>query len=369
MTRTTPARLWSVPVVTLAALVVVEVAVHGPFGLSTSLAATILLLSIGAALYGAFVAGVRGGLLSSLMVALYMFHYRAPHAAGVDLSAATTQAAVLVLLIAGGLSGLVGALKQRADDAMARAFLDERRHADALRRANADLTRANETLEAFSYVVSHDLKEPVRATATYLEMAKEGALDPATRESIERAADANDRLRALLLGLLEYSRASLADLRLEPVALDEVLDSEACRAQFAPVARERGAELTLEGDRVVVHATAPLLCQVVGNLVLNAVKHNRAPTPRVRIRGERSGGRDVLVHIDDNGPGFPPETLDRFRAGGKTFATGGGFGLVLARRGVERLGGEMRLGRSPEGGARVTLQLPAAEKPAARRGP
>lgn len=369
MPRASHGLLWSVPVVTLASLLVVELGAHGPFGLSTELAATILLLSVGAALYGAFVAGVRGGLLSSAMLALYMFHYSADHATVVDLSPRTVQSALLVLLIAGGLSGLVGALKQRADDATARAMSEERRHAEALRRANTELTRANETLEAFSYVVSHDLKEPVRATATYLEMAKDSAIDPATRANIDRAGDANERLRALLLGLLEYSRASLADLRLEPVALEDVLESEACRAQFAPTVRERGAELTVEGEPIVVRATAPLLCQVLGNLVLNAVKHNRAAAPKVRIRGERAGPREVLVHIDDNGPGFMPETLDRFRAGGKTFATGGGFGLVLARRGVERLGGEMHLGSSPEGGARVTLRLPAADAPAARPGP
>jgi signal transduction histidine kinase len=107
---------------------------------------------------------------------------------------------------------------------------------------------------------------------------------------------------------------------------------------------------------VVANRTA--LCQVLGNLVENAVKHNPKEGPVVRVRAEpTSEGNEVEVTVEGNGPGFPPDVVSGFA---HMSTTPRGFGLAIAKRGVELMKGRMWLGETPEGGGLVHFTLPAA---------
>lgn len=237
----------------------------------------------------------------------------------------------------------------------------ERRSAER-ERANASLARANESLTAFTYVVSHDLKEPVRAIDVYLNLLREehgAALPPDALDLVDRASLATRRLSALLKGLLDLSRVDRMDLQRERVSVGEVLESDACRGVYEDLLRERAGVLEApEGPPVL--ATPSLLCQTLGNLVTNALRHNPASPPRVRVEAQRATGDAVEVRVEDNGRGFPPSLVARFNATGELGRTG--FGLLIARRAVERLGGRMWLGSSEAlGGASVRFTLPAAK--------
>lgn len=251
---------------------------------------------------------------------------------------------------------------------------DIERRSKQLEDANRALRDANESLEAFTYVVGHDLKEPVRGIEAYLRALREdygGGLPPDALEILDRAQAATRRMGELLRGLLEFSRISHGQLTLERIWVEDILEAPSCRTTFEHLIEERGGTLEVAGDIPALHASHPVMCQVFSNLITNALKHNDSPAPLVRVRGARLDGDKVEIVVEDNGPGFPPRMRERFnaRALGPAAAAAavptpsarGGFGLLIAARAAERSQGSMRLGVSKDlGGAAVHLVFPVA---------
>lgn len=232
------------------------------------------------------------------------------------------------------------------------------------KRERRSLEDAIESLQAFSYVVGHDLKEPVRAMAAYLEEASAAEDISGARDLIERAKRAHDNLRRLLDGLLDWSRTVTTPLEPQPVNISDILGDPACRTQFEHLLQERGASLEIDPDLPTVYATQTLVSRALGNLITNAIRHNTTASPRVRIRAvESQRGGIATIAIDDNGPGFPATVLsDQLSAAHAPATIKRGFGLAIAKRAVERLGGTLRFVNRPEGGGRALLTLPTPSR-------
>ncbi|MDP9000666.1 MAG: PAS domain-containing protein [Myxococcota bacterium] len=239
-----------------------------------------------------------------------------------------------------------------------------------LEATNAVLRHANESLDAFTYVVGHDLKEPTRAVETLLTLLEEdhaGRLPEDVRTLLAKARAANRRLSALVTGLLAFSRASRADVtNTQPLVLHDALHMDDCTTRFRDRVAERGARLEYPGRDIIVHAHLPAVCQILGNIIENAVKHNPNPQPLVRVSAKTApDGSMVEVVVEDNGPGFPPDVVAGLER--MTTATRG-FGLAIAKRTVELSGGKLWLGQSAEGGGAVHFTLPArADAPGASK--
>lgn len=262
---------------------------------------------------------------------------------------------------------VVGALKARMDRLQEEQLERERAIARAARigeahsKHAADMLRANnETLETMVYVITHDLKEPVRAIDHHLDKAQQNWASKTAEEDVARARDVNHRLGALLQRLLEYSRASLSAPRAESIDVAGVVNEPTCRVIYEHALLTRGARLEFPRESHVVSADRTLLAQALGNLILNAIKHNARPDAQVTIL-TRPRGALVTLLVQDNGPGFPPSAITRLNSlrPGRPATIGGGFGLVIARRAIERSGGTMRISNLHEGGACVTIELPA----------
>lgn len=346
--------------VTVAALVLTELIAHGPWDIPSILGVTALLGTLLAVVYAAHVASFVAAVEASLLIALYTAHFVSPHGDLVRLDGETLSGAAVMLGLGVGTGGVVAILRTRERRLHERLLETERSYARELERKNEELRRANEALEAFSYVVGHDLKEPVRAVGAYLDAAHEDGY-PAAAEHVRRAREANRRMAILLGGLLEWSRAGLGPLELEPIPLREIVESDACRGQYARLLEERNGSLQLATGLPTVMGARPLLAQIVGNLIVNALKHSDHPDPVVRIRhaGHDESGRAIVV-IEDDGPGFPPSVVTRFDSlkVSRPSSVKGGFGLAITKRAVERIGGAVRLGKSELGGAAVEVALP-----------
>jgi signal transduction histidine kinase len=231
-------------------------------------------------------------------------------------------------------------------------------------RARAELERSNADLEAFAYVASHDLAEPLRSVAGFvalLERQYGDRLDDRAREFIAYAVDGVERMQRMIDDLLLYARAGTAELRCERVDVGVVV-AGALRDLETAMA-ERGAIVEV-GELPAVSGDAGQLQRVLLNLLGNAIKFT-APgvAPRVSVSG-RAADRGAEIAVADNGIGIDPAHVERAfemfaRVPGDSGEyQGTGLGLAISRRIVERHGGRLWVEPNPRGGSVFRLGLP-----------
>jgi signal transduction histidine kinase len=234
----------------------------------------------------------------------------------------------------------------------------------ALAEKTAELERSNADLEQFSYIASHDLQEPLRVVAGYLELLGDrldGQLDDTSRDWVDRINAAAVRMSALLSDLLVYARAGAGAPVSVPVDLDRAL--AAALDNLAVAIGESGATVTTRPMGSAL-ATSTEVIQVFQNLVGNAVKFSGDAPVTITVDAEREG--DVVrVAVHDNGRGVPDGDLDRLfgmfeRLDGEPFP-GTGLGLAVCRKLVDRLGGRIWMERNDGPGVTVRFTLPACE--------
>jgi chemotaxis family two-component system sensor kinase Cph1 len=221
------------------------------------------------------------------------------------------------------------------------------RQAEELARANARLARSNEELDAFAYIASHDLKEPLRGIRNYSEFLKEDyadALGEEGRAQLDTLARLTRRMESLLDSLLHYSRVGQLLLNLRETDMNAIL-RDALEA-LHPRIEETGVEVR------VPRPLPPAVCdelqtgEVFSNLLSNAVKYNNKAQRWVEV-GCLDGPAPTVFYVRDNGIGIRERHLDAiFRIfkrlhGRDDYGGGTGAGLTIARKVVERHGGRL----------------------------
>jgi len=167
------------------------------------------------------------------------------------------------------------------------------------------------------------------------------------------------QMQILMRDLLDYANPSTGEA--EAISLAAVVRRSAsgCRA----LATKMGVEVALdvEGDRLV-KASPTHLVRALENLLENAIQHSpNNGTVVLRLSGAQAG-EEGLVRLDiiDQGPGFPPESMEKLFTPYFTRRPGGtGLGLTITQKIVEGMGGAIRLSNRAAGGAQVTVALPA----------
>lgn len=227
-------------------------------------------------------------------------------------------------------------------------------------RQEEELRRSNEELEQFASAASHDLSEPLRVIAGFLELLSQRygeRLDEEGHRFIRYAIDGVERMQAVIDGLLAYSRAGRRELARVPVALGELVGEV-----VETLTRGRAQQARLEvGQLPVVEAEPTLLREVFHNLIDNALKFADPANPRVAIAA-RAGEGEWVISVADNGEGVPSEHRERVfgafsRLHGRE-VPGTGIGLALAKRVVERHGGRIWCEDNEWGGATFSFTLP-----------
>jgi heavy metal sensor kinase len=236
---------------------------------------------------------------------------------------------------------------------------------------NAMLARLEAGIErerGFVADAGHELRTPLTLLRTELELAlrhAESADD--LREAMQRSSVEVDRLVLLAedLLLMAQSNAGRLALRVESLDTADLLASTASRFEWRAhetgrrIALDPGGETSLRGDRVRLE-------QAVGNLIDNALRHGRGD---VELSAAGTNGT-VELHVADQGPGMPPEFIDRaferFTRADVARGPGGGAGLGLSivRMIAEAHGGAAHVQNRDGGGTDVWVELPAAGPPA-----
>ena len=227
--------------------------------------------------------------------------------------------------------------------------LGERHRAEALlAQKNAELTRANQDLEDFAYITSHDLKEPLRGIQHYAAFLTEDygpVVDEAGREKLAMLGRLAARMEGLIDSLLHYSRVGQVEISDRPVAMDElvteVLESVAVTVEKAD-AHIRVLPLpTVPCDRARV-------AEIFANLIVNAIKYSDKSPPRIEVGAVATpGAAGFRFYVKDDGIGIAEKHREAvFRIfkrlhGRDAYGGGVGAGLTIVRKIVERHGGRV----------------------------
>jgi PAS domain S-box-containing protein len=264
--------------------------------------------------------------------------------------------------------------------AAARDVTDRKRNEQALQETNAELEaaksaaeRANLAKSNFLSSMSHELRSPLNAILGFAQlMASETPPPtPAQKESLQQIEHAGWYLLELInevldLAMIESGKLSLS---LEPVLLEEALLE--CRSMIEPQAQKRGIKIIFPEfqDRYVILADRTRVKQVFINLLSNAIKYNRENgTVTVEVERTAEAPERVRVSVRDTGAGLPPEKLAQLfqsfnRLGQETSTEEGtGIGLVVSKRLIEIMGGEIGVESTVGVGTMMWIALiPAVE--------
>ena len=246
--------------------------------------------------------------------------------------------------------------------------LPEGRHHDEISRLsrtfNHMLDRVQSSVHQMRILtdaVAHDLKSPVTSIRGELEVALSDESQGRWREHVAAAVDGLDRLSQLLNTTLDLAEANAGALQLrkEPVDLAELVQQ--MTDLYQPSMSDRGHQVLLEVQPVVVKADPSLLNRVLSNLLDNELAHLPAAcTINISLRARNGTGE---LTIEDNGPGFPAAlrncVLERFVRGKNS--SGHGLGLTFVNAAIQAHGGEVQIGDRVGGGALIVLRLPMAK--------
>jgi signal transduction histidine kinase len=241
-----------------------------------------------------------------------------------------------------------------------------------VRERTAQLERANQEMESFSYSVSHDLRAPLRAVDGYARLLEEehaGALDHDARRLLSVVRDEARRMGVLIDDLLAFSRLSRQMLR--PSPLDLGVMAEAIIGDLRRARPERTIDLAAGAPLPEALADPATTRQVLVNLLSNAVKYAKQEGAiRIELGGRRDGDMNAYW-VRDEGVGFDMRYVDKIfgvfqRLHGDEFE-GTGVGLAIVDRIVSKHGGAVRAEGAPGRGACFHFTLPAAV-PDAREG-
>lgn len=255
----------------------------------------------------------------------------------------------------------------------------------AVQERTRDLQRANDEIQRFAYIVSHDLRSPLvnvmgftaeleaalRPLSELIEQTEKRAPGLASPEAklavqedlpeaigfIRTSTQKMDRLINAILRLSREGRRTISPERIELTRL-----GEAIVGGIRHLIDDRGASVEIQPDMPAIVSDPLALEQILSNLIENALKYLKPGRPGlIRLSARREAGR-VLITVSDNGRGIDPRDHERifdlFRRSGSQDQPGEGIGLAHARAQAYRIGGTISVASALDEGATFTIDFP-----------
>ena len=229
-----------------------------------------------------------------------------------------------------------------------------------VRHRTAELETANKELQEFAYIVSHDLKAPLRGIRRLTQWLQEdyaGVLDTQGQEQLDLLGEQGKRMDTMIDGILHYSKAGYGGERKESIELNTLV-AQVIQMLMLP------AHITIrcENTLPVIHGDPIQLMQVFQNLLSNAVKFMDKPIGKITV-ASKDAGEEWIFRVEDNGPGIEPRHHEHIF---KIFQSciprdereSNGIGLAVVKKIVELYGGRVWVESTPGHGSCFSFTWP-----------
>ncbi len=232
----------------------------------------------------------------------------------------------------------------------------------SLKKANEKLFTSNKELEDFAYIVSHDLKEPLRGIYNYATFVKEDyedKLDEEGRDKLDTLVRLSQRMEALINDILKYARLGRENMDVKAVDLNTILKEVLDNLQI--LIQESNVDVQFSTNLPIIACDSTLVKEVFQNLIANGIKYNDKPEKKIVIgfnsrEGLSNGNGNVsneshsdVFYVKDNGIGIDEKYFESiFRIfkrlnGRKKFGDGTGAGTTIVKKIIEKHKGKIWL--------------------------
>jgi two-component system, chemotaxis family, sensor kinase Cph1 len=233
----------------------------------------------------------------------------------------------------------------------------------ALRKiAENKMQESNRGLEAFAYIASHDLQEPLRKISTFSSILfdlNQSAFDEKSKQLAEKITSSTVRMQTMINDVLSLSTLSEET----PFTTVDVADAVHSAMLDLEIKRQEKSAVIHIGELPPVHGNKAYLGQLFLNLISNSLKFSKS-IPHIEISGEKAGDK-VRISVSDNGIGMNPEDLNTIfnafqRLNPRAEYEGSGIGLAICRKIVQIHKGKIEVKSTPGTGTTFIIELPAA---------
>jgi PAS domain S-box-containing protein len=236
-------------------------------------------------------------------------------------------------------------------------------HRDLAEKAAA-LQAANEELSQYAYVVSHDLKAPLRAIRNYSDFLcedLEGSLDGDQKTCLDGLERAVRQGEELVDDLLEFSRVGKWSGPTQKIDMGVLFQELMASLDLSP-----DVDVVMANDWPTIDSDPTLLRQIFQDLIRNAVKFNHSTRKRVEI-GWHPAGKDYELFVRDNGIGIEPRYHEQIfgvfqRLHTRKEYEGTGLGLAIVKKAASKLRGSVRVESKPGEGTTFFVALPKTQE-------
>jgi len=250
-------------------------------------------------------------------------------------------------------------MKDDKKDELNKLFLSLNSMSETLEKNFKDLTKKNKELDQFAYVVSHDLKAPLRGITNivgWIEEDHENEVTPGVKQNLDLIKGRTTRLENMINGLLEYAR--IGKIKKGMVQVNTDLLVRDILNFFVP----KNFIISIVGQLPVITTEKLHIEQVFSNLISNAVKYNNNPQPKITIYSEELGDHYKFT-VEDNGTGIDPKYFEKIFIIFQTLQERDAFestgvGLAIVKKIIEDYKGTISVESQPGLGTKFIFTWP-----------